>query len=77
MIAVETAAWDTNEIGEIVQLVVRHVAHQMTPLFTAMPPASLINQNRHERSLPDCTGELIFFPSRQRLRRTRCPSRGD
>jgi len=47
VIAVEPAAWYTVRLGELMQLVERGIADQMTPPPVSMVPARLVDQDGH------------------------------
>ena len=49
MVALETATRNTDEVSEVVQLVIRHIADQMAPLLTSKPPARFVDQDGHGR----------------------------
>jgi predicted metal-dependent HD superfamily phosphohydrolase len=49
MVTLEPAARNPCLIGELVELVIRHVTHQMTPLLAIKPPAGVIDQDCHGR----------------------------
>jgi hypothetical protein len=52
VIALETPSRDPECLGELVQLVVAHVAHEVRPPLTSEPPAGRVNQDRHPVSVP-------------------------
>jgi predicted metal-dependent HD superfamily phosphohydrolase len=51
VIALEATSRDPHHRGELVELLDRGVAHQVTPPLVTEPPAGLVDQDRHVRSL--------------------------
>src|SRR6187431_2233520 len=50
VIALESSPGYVGEISERVELFVRHVTHEVTPLAAPPPPSCLVDQDRHETS---------------------------
>ena len=47
VIALERSPRDSHPLGKVVQLVVRRIAHEVTPFAALEPPPSLVHQDRH------------------------------
>lgn len=47
VIALESASRDADRVGELLELVDAHVAHEVAPPFAAEPPQRLVDQDRH------------------------------
>lgn len=70
MVALKSATWHAHRLSELVQLLERLVAHEMTPLLLAEPPMAVVNQDHASVA---ATARAATTPRHWRRGRTRRP----